>query len=380
MRSLLALVTFVLSTSAAAACTVTVTPVDVSRLSSILGQANQVVCFAPGTYRLSGGTYDLGAGTTARCTTRRQCIINGRSRTAKGFATTYGATVPSTISGFVFRNFTSTCVQSRAGGIVDDVEATACEIGAEVDGTIRNSWLHHNRRYGLTGGPAQGILIEGNEISYNNTSRFNLDDAGGTKVGSSQGVSVTWRNNRVHHNFGHGIWNDGRVTGLVEGNTVYDNEYFGIEHEISWDLTVRNNMVYGNNYVTRGLGKSCWHGAQINVTQSRNVSIYSNTITAHDVNAICVTSNVRPLPSIYPQNSGNISVTNNSITMSLGAHIGYVSGIPGESDSNMGISFNNNAYTLSDQGAAHWQSPSNGAFKTWTQWQAIGQDAGSTVK
>ena len=56
-----------------------------------------------------------------------------------------------------------------------------------------------------------------------------------------------WRGNWVHDNIGNGIWSDGNVHDVTyENNLVQDNTGIGIFHEISWDATIRNNVVRNN--------------------------------------------------------------------------------------------------------------------------------------
>ena len=85
-----------------------------------------------------------------------------------------------------------------------------------------------------------------------------------------------WRGNWVHHNTGPGIWSDGNVHNvLYEDNVVEGNSGPGILHEISWDATIRNNIVRWNS--TEVAGKSCWWGSQIHLNNSQNVRIAGNT-------------------------------------------------------------------------------------------------------
>ena len=88
---------------------------------------------------------------------------------------------------------------------------------------------------GVSGGDDQsGIVVEGNEIAYNNEAGFNPEwEAGGTKFWATTNLVV--RNNHVHHNFGPGLWADNdNVGALYEGNIVEDNDWAGIFHEISY--------------------------------------------------------------------------------------------------------------------------------------------------
>ena len=106
--------------------------------------------------------------------------------------------------------------------------------------------VHHNRQIGIKG-RGNNILIEDNEIAFNN---FRDDyqmgwEAGGTKFVNTANLVV--RGNYVHDNHGHGLWTDGVEAGtLYEGNTVTNNYGSGIFHEISLNAVIRNNRVEGN--------------------------------------------------------------------------------------------------------------------------------------
>jgi parallel beta-helix repeat protein len=134
--------------------------------------------------------------------------------------------------------------------------------------------VHHNRQIGLKGGGA-GILIENNEIAFNNY-RGDYDmswEAGGTKFISTTDLVV--RGNYVHDNHGHGLWSDGNNHGtLYENNTVINNYGSGIFHEISFGAVIRNNRVEGNAFPHS-------HGG-IKVTNSEDVEIYGNVVKGND--------------------------------------------------------------------------------------------------
>ena len=62
------------------------------------------------------------------------------------------------------------------------------------------------------------------------------------------------RDSCVHHNAGPGLWTDfDNIHTLYEGNTVFLNGEDGIKHEISYDATIRNNVVAAN-----GQSKDNW--------------------------------------------------------------------------------------------------------------------------
>lgn len=141
--------------------------------------------------------------------------------------------------------------------------------------TVRDNFLHHNDQYGISGA-ADGVLVVGNEISFNNwrnLHRFPL--AGGTKFVSTTGLVV--RDNYVHDNHGSGIWTDiDNVGALIEGNRIERNLRQGVMHEIGGPIVIRNNVIR-NNGLDPGLGN--WlYGAGIMIAHSNGAEVYGNVV------------------------------------------------------------------------------------------------------
>jgi len=138
---------------------------------------------------------------------------------------------------------------------------------------VRDNYVHHQGQLGMSAS-GDNILVEGNEIAFNNTD--NIDpywEAGGTKFVYT--VNLVVRGNHVHDNKGPGLWTDiNNIHTLYESNRVTDNFGPGIFHEISYDAVIRNNLVEGN-----GFGYPDWiDGAGILVSNSPNVEISGNTV------------------------------------------------------------------------------------------------------
>ncbi len=149
------------------------------------------------------------------------------------------------------------------------------------DGTARRNFLHHNGQYGLTGA-GDNILVEENEISFNNTHRYYNANGRNWGSGATKFVltgtpadpasGLVFRSNYSHHNWGDGVWTDiNNIHTRIEGNTVTNNERYGIKHEISYDATIRNNTV-SENLAT---------GILIN--SSPNVEVYGNDVWRNGV-------------------------------------------------------------------------------------------------
>ena len=339
--------------------------------------AGTVFCFASGTYMLNH-YITLGQGQQFICPVRRTCVLTGLDQYRGALDAEYGSS-GQVIRGFVVEHFVATAqtwplagIQVRDNGLIEDNETRFNDVGIEIGSnqTVRGNYIHHNRRYGINGGPADNVLIDSNEVSWNNTAHLDPnDDAGGSKiVGSERGThNLTWRRNYVHDNYGAGIWSDGNVhNALYEGNVVYNNGGPGIIHEISWDAVVRNNVVRGNNTFEQGLGMSCWHGAQIYVNNSQNVTITANTVEAIATNAICVANTTRMESAVFPQALANITVSNNLIKMRGDVSVGAVGDtLP------LNVVFTGNMYYVDNLAKANWTFMSP---MTREQWQASGRD------
>ncbi len=99
---------------------------------------------------------------------------------------------------------------------------------------VLGNYVHHNGQMGLSGSGGE-ILVQGNEIAFNNTDGNNpYWEAGGTKfVFTSQ---LVLRDNYVHDNKGPGLWCDiNNIDVLYENNRVVNNDGPGIFHEVSYD-------------------------------------------------------------------------------------------------------------------------------------------------
>ena len=88
---------------------------------------------------------------------------------------------------------------------------------------MRKNYIHHNGQLGLAAA-GNGIIVEDNEIAYNNTHGFSYWwEAGGTKFVRTENLIV--RRNHSHHNIGPGLWTDGNnLNTLYEHNRVTDND------------------------------------------------------------------------------------------------------------------------------------------------------------
>jgi parallel beta-helix repeat protein len=253
-----------------------------------------------------------------------------------------------------------------------------CEIRYNSTGGIRigdhmkvlNSNIHHNGQLGI-GGIGDSVLIDGNEIAYNNYSAtYDVTwEAGGAKF-----VLTNWlvaRGNYVHDNTGPGLWSDidSRNT-IYERNRIEHNSADGVHYEISYGAIIRDNTIVEN-----GPGSSVWvENAGIYVQNSSNVEIYGNTVTGN-TNSITASYQARGSGPYGPRITRNVQVHDNVITMLKGS-AGFVQDI-GDSTlfSLSTIRFSNNTYSLGSASKPfRWQD----TFVNALQWQGVGQDTAST--
>jgi parallel beta-helix repeat protein len=119
---------------------------------------------------------------------------------------------------------------------------------------VRGNCLRDNGQYGMNAykdGDLTGLLLEGNEITGNNTEDWEskIDGCGctgGVKFWAVNGADV--RDNWVHDNRGPGLWADTNNNDfLIEGNVIEDNDGPAIFYEISYNATIRNNTLRRNN-------------------------------------------------------------------------------------------------------------------------------------
>ena len=141
---------------------------------------------------------------------------------------------------------------------------------------VRQNYIHHNGHLGIAG-IGNNILIEANEISYNNYTHTDYGwEAGGTKFSFTDGLEVI--GNYSHHNLGPGLWTDyENYNVLYDGNWVWWNYQMGITHEVSHNVIIRNNDVRYN-----GINDDAWlWGSQILIHVSDEAEIYDNTVYIH---------------------------------------------------------------------------------------------------
>jgi len=260
------------------------------------------------------------------------------------------------------------------GWVLNHVEARwnhALGIKTGPDSQIMNSFLHDNGQEGVDCGPANCRVIK-NEISWNNYAGFATDDeGGGAKFGATTNLLV--QSNYIHDNRGTGLWDDTNCVGTVfDRNTIVNNQRQGIQHEISYNAVISNNVVKDNGNTSTG---GLWN-AQILIQQSSNVEVFGNTveIPARGGNGIVLMNGNRGSGILGPYITAKNRIHNNTITY-LGAS-GY-SGMEDSRKDNTAIrnSFYSNRYIflIGNSNSAHWMWPWPTPM-SWKAFQATGQE------
>jgi hypothetical protein len=290
-----------------------------------------------------------------------------------------------TVKGIRFRNCRCSVLKTGDNWSITDVELFFNDIGLEnnTGSLCLRCYIHDNRIYGVTGNGT----IDGGEIAFNG----GTPDPGGSTGGSKfvHLVHIMWKNSYVHDNRGPGIWCDGCWKGstmLVENNRIENNLGPGIFFEISWGssgggyMVARNNTLKGN--ASRdGIGKSCFHAAQIEVQNSEGVEITGNTIdSSNGANAICASDTVRSdaYPT-YPEHVTPFTATGNMIKVNGAALVGEDGFQGGYTLDSSTFVVDGNIYTSLTPSASHFSFYTSGSSLTFTAWQLFGFDHASTM-
>ena len=261
---------------------------------------------------------------------------------------------------------------ATSGWTVEDAEIRLNHgIGLRTGDGMRvlRSRIHHNGQMGI-GGSGDGVLVEGNEIAYNNTLGFDPAwEAGGSKFVRTSGLVL--RGNVSHHNHGHGLWTDiDNVNTLYEGNRVEDNTRSGIFHEISYRAVIRNNVARGNG----GAGATWVDGAGILVNSSRDVEIHGNTVEGN-LNGIAAVQSARGAGAHGAYELANLFVHDNTVAMTQGRS-GVVQNAGSQAVfTSMNVRFEANRYTLGASARPFaWKDTAHDP----AGWKAFGHDVGGT--
>jgi hypothetical protein len=235
----------------------------------------------------------------------------------------------------------------------------AVQVGA--NSTVEGCYLHNNGQKGL-GGSGANLVIENNQLSYNNYDGFDGGwEAGGAKFGHLDSAEII--NNYVHNNVGSGLWDDvGGIYVHYKGNRVINNTGSGIQHEVGYNAIIEDNIVNLNGTAPR---ISLWDG-QISVQNSSHTVVQNNSIVvAADYGSGLVIINQDRGDAVGAYNT----IVNNEITFqgTSGAN-----GIMGTASTGVGNEINYNTYHITvGLDRHHWEAF---GIKSFPQFQDAGFD------
>jgi hypothetical protein len=247
---------------------------------------------------------------------------------------------------------------------------------------IESNYIHHNGQEGLTG-TSSNILVQDNEIAYNNTLGFDFGwEAGGAKFSDTTDLVV--QGNYVHDNRGPGLSLDYQCYNwTIQGNRTSGNYVAGILDEISYDGTARYNIIENDASYLGKTNPSMWYACAIAVSASPNAQVYGNTLV-NNTNGICAISNSRGSGNRGAFEVRNLSAHDNVVVQTVGSAAGAVAPT---SDGGYYLnvyssSWNNrwtsNAYKLSNTLAYTWKGGSTYVSIGAMHWQSFGQDTTGT--
>jgi parallel beta-helix repeat protein len=248
--------------------------------------------------------------------------------------------------------------------------------------TVTANFIHHQGQLGF-GAWGAGSVVSNSEISFNGTAGYSWEwEAGGSKSWLTEHETLT--NNYVHDKQGPGLWADGgNMDTYYEYNKITDNWGAGIQHEISYDATIRHNQISGNGRRHKGWA---WEaGIQIQSSGGKRLIEIAYNVVEDNANGIALIDSgnrAGDRPAQYgPHVVQNVWVHDNTITMSTGQTTGAVedTGDPGIFTTNHNR-FEGNTYYLHSLTEPYFSWANTDL--TWSQWRtrATGNDLNGRAK
>jgi parallel beta helix pectate lyase-like protein len=359
--------------------------------------ARTTFCFAPGIYRLTSTirtaykwpVFDLRAG----------AIIDGQNGSFSGIsaANAPAGQVGMEVLGGIFQHFGNAGAPSSVGPLVvrdnSVVEGTEFRENFNTGITIQGSnarvssvYTHHNGRYGLrvtepcTGCPGpKGAIIEDSEIAFNNTRKLATNgDAGGTKFsGGTKGLIV--RRNKVHDNYGAGLWWDSfNRDAQVYDNVIYNNSNWGI----LWENSYGGAKFHGNTLTNNALGgtNKFFNNVQLLISCSDastgGIEIYQNTIDGTAYPLVLLNHSGHPLRTRNVYVHDNV-ITLRATTTRMGGRA--VNDLVELFSAGANNRFVHNTYRVPDTSGPYWAWKGSVSL-TWAQWRTYGFDQTGLVQ
>jgi hypothetical protein len=275
-----------------------------------------------------------------------------------------------------YANSSQTGAINYAAATVRNVEARNNHgTGIRGGSQLLGNYVHHNGQLGLfTSG--SNVVVDGNEIAYNNGAGFDPGwEAGGTKFNYSSHLEL--RNNYVHDNRGPGLWTDydNHYT-TFEGNRTANNEYAGIKAEMSFDQTVRYNILQNEKPAENGTGP--YYGAALYYVNTTRGQIYNNLLYMCSGGIMGYRdSRTGTADDGELFGLGYLNVHGNSIVMTSTQQV--AAGIYSPAGASYSTSsFQANTYKLDNSAGNYYQWTGLNSYINQTNWRASGADATGT--
>jgi parallel beta-helix repeat protein len=262
----------------------------------------------------------------------------------------------------------------------NELTANQVGVGAPNHSFVSRNYIHHNTSGGYSAYRATGTTFESNEIANNGSEQ---------KIVQSQ--RVTFRDNFVHDNQADGIWYDSdNVDAVIEGNQVARNGREGISYEVSGRGVIRNNTIRGSA------------GTGIFISTSKDVEISGNTLVDNHRGVQYFLNCEAVGGGSFGFDLANDTSHDNVVTVSTadGAYangLSYLSRCPAASvapylDGSKRLTFARTKYVVPSPSGRYWFWGLNGissltdllhrgpgTLKSWSEWQALGQDTTGVV-
>lgn len=239
---------------------------------------------------------------------------------------------------------------------------------------VSANFVHHQGQLGF-GAWGTRTVVSGNEISFNGQAGYAQEwESGGSKSWQTDRQTIT--HNYIHDNLGPGLWSDGgAIRTAYSANRITGNWGAGIQHELSYDATIRDNEITGNGKDHKGWA---WEGG-IQIQSSGGIGlieITGNTVARNANGIVLIDSGNRAYESPAPHGPHlvrNVWVHDNRITMEPGQTSGAVQDT---GDTAIYTKWNNrfeaNTYYLTDLDGLHFSW--NDTDLDWADWRALGHD------
>ncbi|WP_165553790.1 right-handed parallel beta-helix repeat-containing protein [Kribbella capetownensis] len=253
-------------------------------------------------------------------------------------------------------------------------------LGLADGAVVTANLVHHQGQLGF-GAWGNGSVVSGNEISFNGMAGYSPDwEAGGSKSWHTDRHTV--RHNYVHDNHGPGLWTDGgNMRTDYSFNKITGNWGAGIQHEMSYDATIKENEITGNGRRHKGWA---WEaGIQIQSSGGTGLIEVAGNTLGDNANGIALIESGGRLdeqPAPYgPHVVRNVWVHDNRVRLSAGQTTGAVQDI-GDTTvyTGAGNRFENNTYVVSSLNGRYFSW--NDTDLTWTEWLVAGNDNGGRAE